>query len=388
MEPMEPMEPMELLNVPQGDFSLDRYPTPSHPSLRAWDAADELLLHHLHELAPELPERPTCWIFNDSFGALATALSQWQPQVVSDSFLSQQGTRANLQKNGLSIEAVRLLNSLETPTGHPQLVIFKVPKTLAILEHQLLQIQPLLGPDTRVVGAGMVKHIHRSTLALCERITGSTTTSLARKKARLIHVTPDLTRPRQQSPYPVCYRLEGSDYEISNHASVFSREKLDIGTRLLLQQIPEIPETRDIIDLGCGNGVVGLIAADRNPQAHIHFVDESWMAVESARLNFQTAFGNERMASFQFGNCLDQFPPQSADLILNNPPFHQQQVVGDHIAWQMFRQSEKTLRPGGVLLVIGNRHLGYHAKLKKLFGNCKTVASNAKFVVLRARKRS
>jgi 16S rRNA (guanine1207-N2)-methyltransferase len=53
----------------------------------------------------------------------------------------------------------------------------------------------------------------------------------------------------------------------------------------------------------------------------------------------------------------------------------------------MFADSRRSLRRGGELWVVGNRHLGYHAKLKRLFGNCEVVASNTKFVVLRAVRR-
>ncbi len=57
---------------------------------------------------------------------------------------------------------------------------------------------------------------------------------------------------------------------------------LDIGTRLILAQIPASPDPIRNIDLGCGNSVVGLIAAERNPAAELIFVDESYMAVASA----------------------------------------------------------------------------------------------------------
>ena len=72
------------------------------------------------------------------------------------------------------------------------------------------------------------------------------------------------------------------------------------------------------------------------------------------------------------------------DLILCNPPFHQSNTVGDQIAWQMFKQSNKALKQGGKLWIVGNRHLSYHVKLKRLFGNCRTIASNKKFVILEA----
>ncbi|MEH6474017.1 MAG: methyltransferase, partial [Halopseudomonas sp.] len=83
---------------------------------------------------------------------------------------------------------------------------------------------------------------------------------------------------------------------------------------------------------------------------------------------------------------LESFTADSADLILNNPPFHQQQTVGGHIAKQMFGDAKRVLRHDGELWVIGNRHLGYHVQLRKLFGNCELVASNPKFVVLKSIK--
>jgi 16S rRNA (guanine1207-N2)-methyltransferase len=52
----------------------------------------------------------------------------------------------------------------------------------------------------------------------------------------------------------------------------------------------------------------------------------------------------------------------------------------------MFMEARRVLVEGGELRIVGNRHLGYHAKLKKLFGNCTTVAANKKFVVLSATK--
>ena len=74
------------------------------------------------------------------------------------------------------------------------------------------------------------------------------------------------------------------------------------------------------------------------------------------------------------------------DLTLCNPPFHQQQVVGDFLAWRMFTQAKAALTKGGELWIVGNRHLGYHLKLKRLFGNAEQVAATPKFVVLRSIK--
>jgi len=372
-----------LLRVGQGEFELNRLPKRPLELLRAWDAADEYLLNTLAEdLKPSADTR--ILIVNDSFGALAVALSSFKPHAVSDSYLSQQATRLNFSENGLPENCVKLINSLEPLQGSFDLVLIKVPKTLALLEDQLIRLHPHLLPSTQIIVAGMIKTLPPSIWKMLERLVGPTSTRLAKKKARLIFVSPDPDLVVPDSPYPVCYQLEETDYLISNHANVFSRESLDIGTRFFLRHLPVIKGACDIIDLGCGNGLLGLIAAERNPQATIHFVDESFMAVASAKENFYRAFGQERNATFRVGDGLKDFEPASADLILCNPPFHQQNTIGDQIASSLFKDSRKVLKTGGQLWVIGNRHLNYHINLNQLFGKHTVVASNAKFVILNA----
>ncbi|MDP1665380.1 MAG: methyltransferase [Methylobacter sp.] len=371
------------LSVAQGEFELDRLPKRPRELLRAWDAADEYLLDTLAE-QPKLPDAARVLIVNDSFGALAVALSAFRPYAISDSYLSQQATRLNLAANGLPEYSVSLLNSLEMPEGVFDWVLIKVPKTLALLEDELIRLRPHLTASTRVIVAGMIKTLPSSVWKLLERLVGPTTTSLARKKARLIFASPDAALAVPPSPYPVCYRLENTEYLISNHANVFSRDSLDIGTRFFLQHLPSRQDACDIIDLGCGNGLVGLMAAERSPAATVHFVDESFMAVASARDNFQRAFGGQRESTFRVGDGLMEVESASVDLILCNPPFHQQNTVGDQIAVNLFKQSRRVLRKGGELWVIGNRHLDYRSYLDRLFGAHSVVASNSKFVIVKS----
>ena len=367
------------LTAPQGAFTLHRLPQRPHELLRAWDAADEYVLDFLAEQPFASNDR--LLIVNDTFGALAVALHHLKPQAWSDSYLSQQATRLNLQQNNLPEQSVKLTSSLESLEGVFDCVLIKVPKTLALLEDQLIRLRPHCWADTRIIVAGMVKTLPPTVWKLLERLIGTTSTSLAQKKARLIFVDFDENMAIPKNPYPVEYQLENTDYWLINHANVFSRDRLDIGTRFFLQHLPVKPNVTDIIDLACGNGVVGLIAAERNPDATLHFVDESFMAVASAQANFYRAFGNSREAQFQIGDGLSDFAEQSADLILCNPPFHQQNTIGDQIAEQFFKQAKKVLKREGELWIIGNRHLAYHQDFKRLFGNCTVVAGNVKFVI-------
>jgi len=379
---------MKILKVPQGEFQLSRYPSRKKELLRAWDAADEYLLNYFNDeySKTEPLKKLNILIINDSFGALTVSLAAHNLTVWTDSWLAEKGIQQNLMLNTLSADNAQIIKSTKTPDGNYDVILIKIPKSLALLEDQLSRIKPFVSLATKIIAAGMVKSIHTSTLKLFEKYIGLTKTSLARKKARLIFPILDENIKQIKSPYPKSYILENTNYTIVNCANVFSRESLDIGTRFFLQHLPQAEKYENIIDLACGNGVVGLIAAEKNSSSLITFLDESFMAIESAQENFVAAFTDHRKAIFKVNDCLTGIEKNSANLILNNPPFHQDNAVGDEVAWQMFKQSKDVLELGGELWVVGNRHLAYHMKLKKIFGNCEIIASNKKFVILKSVK--
>mgnify|MGYP000521135869 CR=1 FL=1 len=366
---------------------MQRLPKRKVEKLRAWDAADEYLLQSLSE-HKELVEGAKILLLNDHFGALAVALHTYFPYSWSDSHLGRLAVEANYEVNGLVKTGPSFIESTQVPDiGQAfDIVVLKVPKTLALLEYQLSTLQAHCSDKTLILAGGMTRGIHNSTLNLFEKYLGPCTTSLARKKARLIFCERELSLSNKPVATSSKYLLENTEFVISNQANVFSRESLDIGTRFFLAQLKQSDQALRIVDLGCGNGVVGLIAAKLNPNATILFRDESYMALASAEENFRSAYGNARQAEFCAADCLGDIPPESVDIILNNPPFHQNNAVGEFVAWQMFQESLLALKKGGELWVIGNRHLAYHSKLKKLFGRCDLLASNKKFVVLKATK--
>ena len=263
-------------------------------------------------------------------------------------------------------------------------VLIRVPKTLALLEEQLIRLHGQLAPGAQVIAAAMIKHLPRAAGDLLEKYIGPVQASLAVKKARLLTATP-VQKAAPVSPYPTRYRLDQPAIELLNHANLFCREDLDIGTRAFLPHLPRALGNLRVADLGCGNGVLGIVYALGNPQAQLTLVDESYMAVQSARENWQAILG-DRPADIRAGDGLAEQPMDSLDLVMCNPPFHQQQVVGDFLAWRMFTQAKTALARGGELWIVGNRHLGYHLKLKRLFGKVEQVAATPKFVILRAIK--
>ncbi|NIF48967.1 MULTISPECIES: 23S rRNA (guanine(1835)-N(2))-methyltransferase RlmG [Enterobacteriaceae] len=363
-------------------LTLKRFPeTDDVNPLQAWEAADDYLLQQVDELEPVGP----VLVFNDTFGALACVLAEHKPYSIGDSYLSELATRENLRENDIPENSVTFLDSTAAYPQAPGLVLIKIPKTLALLEQQLRALRKVVTPETRIIAGAKARDIHNSTLELFEKILGPTTTTLAWKKARLIN--PTFTKPELADvPETLSWKLEGTEWTIHNHANVFSRTGLDIGARFFLESLPSDLEG-EIVDLGCGNGVIGLTLLEKNPLAQVVFVDESPMAVASARLNVETNLpGDIDRCEFMINNALSGVEPFRFNAVLCNPPFHQQHALTDQIAWEMFHHARRCLKINGELYIVANRHLDYFRKLKKIFGNCTTVATNNKFVVLKAVK--
>ena len=374
---------MPIFTTPFATLELLRQPPQQDEPLQAFDAADEYLLKYLHGL--RLPSSTRILILNDSFGALAASLAgQFQVTSSSDSYLGWYALQENLARNALAADSLRFVPASQLASGPFDCVLLRVPKTLALLEEQLIRLQGQIAPGTPVLAAAMLKHLPRAAGDLLEQYIGPMQASLAVKKARLL-CAKSVAKAAVVSPFPSRYQLEQPAISLSNHANLFCREGLDIGTRAFLPHLPRSLSPLRVADLGCGNGVLGICYALSNPEASLTLVDESFMAVQSAAENWQAALG-ARPVTIRAGDGLAEQVEDSLDLVLCNPPFHQQQVVGDFLAWRMFVQAKAALVRGGELWIVGNRHLGYHAKLKKLFRGVEQVAATPKFVILKATK--
>lgn len=146
---------MPLLTTPYAELDLIRQPEQANDPLQAFDAADEYLLAQLHDQAPDANCRVL--VLNDSFGALAASLAG-QLQVVSsgDSHLGHLALEKNLARNGLPFDSVPFVPASEHWQGPFDRVLVRVPKTLALLEEQLIRLQGQLAPGAQVIAGAMI----------------------------------------------------------------------------------------------------------------------------------------------------------------------------------------------------------------------------------------
>ena len=360
---------------PYGTLQLQRWPRLHDDPLRAWDGADRYLLE---ERAGQAGESGPVLVLNDQCGALTLALLAHGEQVIGtgDSFVARAALLANAQDNQLDSTGLSWCWADQALPAGAAMALLRVPKELSLLEWQLAALTQVLPPAAPVLIAGMDKHLPRNLLELLGRYLETPQAGLGRHKARIFRARVP-TRP-VPAPAPASLLLPEYGWQLRVNAGVFSRQQLDIGARFFLAHIPAGIDG-DICDLGCGNGVIGMMALQRNPSARLWSCDESALALASARHNIGAAFPH-RAVQFHLGNGLDGLD-QQFDLILLNPPFHRSHAVDDSVARMLFRHARRHLKPGGALRVIGNSHLDYVTILRRQLSKVTQVARNSKFII-------
>lgn len=367
-------------------LTLHRFPVIDNDPLQAWNAGDEYLINHMASFT--IDEDSHILILNDNFGALSCWFSPLcKVTTMSDSYVSHQAIKNNLSNN--HCPEITLLSTLDELPADVDVVLMQIPHNARHLKWQLTALRQALPAHCQIIAVDKAQDIRTATLNTFTHYLGQTTTSLAWKKHRLVFSIPD-SKNLASMPAPLVWSVPEHDLTISNLANVFSAESLDIGARFMLDHLPQDNNLESILDLGCGNGVLSVKLAKLNPQAEITSVDESYMAVASAHTNLceLNNLADSKRFNLVTNNCLDGFDANQFDLVVCNPPFHQQKTITDHIAWQMCQDAKRVLKVGGKLLLIGNRHLRYDIKLAKLFkkSHVTTVAANNKFVILQATK--
>ncbi|WP_062306617.1 class I SAM-dependent methyltransferase [Demequina subtropica] len=360
--------------------ALRRWPDVEAPGLVAVDAADRLILDESAELRAAARSGDIV-VINDAYGALTLGAAHAGASGIRthiDAITGERALEANASRVGLTGHFRSVPLDAELAPG-ARIVLLRLPRSLDALRDIAGLIAAHADPSVVVVAGGRIKHMSVSMNEVLSEFFGRLDISLARQKSRVL-----LARePRDgRDPSPAAARVEG--LELRAYGGAFAGARLDIGTRLLLEHLPDAPPggTSDdpLIDLACGTGIIGAWMATTYGGAHVYACDQSAIAVASAKATM-LANGIESRVTVARDDMLGARPSASASLITLNPPFHSAAAVTDLIAPRMFADVARVLRPGGQLWCVWNSGLKYRPLLERAIGPTEQVARNAKFTV-------
>ena len=163
---------------------------------------------------------------------------------------------------------------------------------------------------------------------------------------------------------------------------VFSKDKLDFGTHVLLKNIEINAHVKTIIDMGCGYGPIGLYLAKTHPDLSIYMYDVNQRAINLSMMNKDlNQTHNVRIKqSYLFEQC-----DVKADLIVTNPPIR----AGKEIIFNLYEQAYEHLNSGGSFYCVIQKKQGApstYNKLISLFSNCEIVTKEKGYWILLSTK--
>jgi len=153
-------------------------------------------------------------------------------------------------------------------------------------------------------------------------------------------------------PRAVEVSLPDLSLRLTSDSGVFSSDRVDPGTKLLLMEAPPLTDTDQLIlDIGCGWGPIACVAAARAPKADVWAIDVNQRARSLTAANAD---------SLGFGARIHVCAPDEVpsdlrfDRILSNPPIR----VGKIVLHEMLARWLVTLTPSGVAHLVVQKHLG------------------------------
>ncbi|GAB4074372.1 class I SAM-dependent methyltransferase [Barrientosiimonas marina] len=187
----------------------------------------------------------------------------------------------------------------------------------------------------------------------------------------------------KSSPKKWHSRLLGSYFTFESDYGVFSKNEVDYGSRLLVEQFAEPAIAGDFLDLGCGYGPIGIAVAAHHPNRHISLSDINERATALARKNadHNHVSNTDVVLSDGFHNLNGR----AFAAILTNPPIR----AGKQTVHQMFEDSHDALLKGGCLWVVIQKKQGAPSAQKKLiniFGNVTITDRSKGYYILQAIK--
>jgi 16S rRNA (guanine1207-N2)-methyltransferase len=327
-------------------------------------------------------------------GALAAALAQrlstgsvrLMDATLSSLNLAQQTLQANAINNAAVITEISVL-----PEGAESfdIVALEVPQGRKLIRRWLLEAYSALRPGGQLYLAGSNDQGIRPAIADAEALFGNMTPlgyKVRHRVARFVKNPPRAHLPDWVADPGIApgtwvefdLVIRGETFRLSSLPGIFAYNKLDAGTQLLLEHMSPPPGAR-VLDLGCGYGIIGLVAA-RQDVAAVDLVDANLLALAATKRNIarnDIAIARAWACEIRDGLGVSQY-----DYVVTNLPFHSGKEVDYDIAHAFIMQARTALKPGGQLMLVANRFLRYERVMQPIFAAVDRIAETKSYQVL------
>jgi 16S rRNA (guanine1207-N2)-methyltransferase len=174
--------------------------------------------------------------------------------------------------------------------------------------------------------------------------------------------------------------LRGHSLEFYSGSGVFSVKKVDKGTMVLIENC--LVEG-DVLDIGCGIGVVGIAVKKDCPDCDVFLTDINKRAVKLSRMNAE--LNNVEVRIFQ-GDLYEPLKGKKFNIILSNPPY----TAGRDVCYKIIKKAADHLVKGGSLQLVARHQKGgkmLERKMEEVFGNVEELVKRSGYRVYKSEKR-
>ena len=184
-------------------------------------------------------------------------------------------------------------------------------------------------------------------------------------------------------PRSICYSINGVDFSLESDNGVFSKNELDKGSELLIKELLPINLGENILDIGCGIGVIGLTLAYFTPSLKVCLTDVNTRALSLCSANANSLKLSQRVTILQ-SDIYEKIEGKFTSIV-SNPPIR----AGKKVTYEIYRGALEHLVDSGSLYIVVRKNQGapsVKSYLEELFGNVALLARDKGYWILKATK--
>lgn len=264
------------------------------------------------------------------------------------------------------------------------LVIIAFPKSKAELGFTLAMIAHCITEKTKIVMVGEKKggiqsaeKLTKNILSCCQKVDAARHCLLFAG----LFLPEKLAETFNLSSWFKKYQItiEGIELTIASLPGVFSQQKLDVGTSLLLQNLPSLM-SGNVLDFGCGAGVISCFIGKKFTNTELALLDVSALALRSAEESLAlNGLSGHSFPSDSLSKVTDKY-----QFVVSNPPFHQGVKTHYQATEDFLSGINEQLNRGGYITIVANSFLRYQPIMEKHIGETHIIKKDKGFTIYQA----